>query len=410
MLFASIIQCFAGEIAWQEQPRLEQPRLPGMYAGIFGIARGNDAYVLVSGNNQIFSSKDCIQWTVRSNPLQYEFFVVSYQNGMYAAGGHEGSIIASSDGEKWSVIDSGDPVIDENFSGMTAGKGKFVGVGEMARIFISENGKQWQRVAPELRDSCGGTYLDWIIFENDMFLAVGDVTSKDHESLIVTSRDGITWTKQRSGVKKSLWRVVYGKGLYLASATDMWGERDAKDSTSVIYSKDAVVWERVKGLKEYFNDMTFSGDRFIGVGKKGAYYISEDGRAWAKYTVKGFENRNLGFIYHKKAEKPGEKNMLLAITTNDIPIIAFDSGTATGLVNPPCRFTAFPSLSHATEGAEGSPASYTANAYSISGRRVFAPLRGGMPLRGTMPVSAAAVRLKRNGTTVNARIECTIGK
>jgi hypothetical protein len=405
VLFVSITQCFAGEITWQERPLLEQPRYPGTYPGIFGIARGNDGYVLVSGNNQLFASKDCIQWTAQSNPLQYEFFVVSYQNGLYVAGGHEGAIIASSNGEKWSAVDSGDPVLDENFSGMTAGKGKFIGVGEMARIFISENGKKWQRVAPELRDSCGGMYLDWIIFENDMFLAVGDVTSKDHESLIVTSRDGINWTKQKSGVKKSLWRVVYGKGLYLASATNMWGERDATDSTSVIYSEDAIVWKKVKGLREYFNDMTFTGDYFIGVGKKGAYYISEDGLVWVKYTIKGFENRNLGFIYYKKAEKPEDKNMLLAITTTDIPLIAYEDRTATRFANSSNHF-----LPKTSERAEALHAAYTTNAFSISGRKISSAMRGGIPLSGTIAASGVAVRLIRNETADNARVESNFRK
>jgi hypothetical protein len=410
VLCAVIIQCFAAEIIWQEQPILEQPHFPGEYPGIFGIARGADGYVLVSGNNQLFASKDCIHWAAQSNPLQWEFFVVSYQNGLFVAGGHNGAIITSSNGEKWSVADSGDLVTDENFSGMTTGKGKFVGVGEMARIFISDSGKKWQRVAPELRDSCGGMYLDWVIFENDMFLAVGDVTSKDHESLIVTSPDGINWTKQKSGLKKSLWRVVYGKGLYLASATDMWGEHDAADSTSVIYSQDAIAWKKVKGLREFFNDMTFTGGYFIGVGKKGAYYISGDGLVWEKHTIKGFENRNLGFVYYKKAEKTGDKNMLLTITTTDIPLIAYDDRTATRSANSSFHFTALPSLPNSSGRTQASATAYSTNAYSISGRKIFTAMREGISMSGTMPVSAVTVRSIKNGTTDNARIESNFRK
>jgi hypothetical protein len=129
-----------------------------------------------------------------------------------------------------------------------------------------------------------------------------------------------------------------------------------------------------------------------------------------KHTIKGFEKRNLGFIYYKMADKPGDKNLLLAITTTDIPLIAYIDKTAVRSGDSSPCFTAYPSLTNTSKTLSALHGKYSTNLYSLSGKKKSPAIRGGIPMSGTIPASVVTVRSTTNGTVTHACIESTLRK
>ena len=125
---------------------------------------------------------------------------------------------------------------------------------------------QWTTLADPLdtwhqRNSLSQTNpLNSITYAKGLFVAVG-------EGAIVTSPDGIEWTRRDSGTTPGLGTVVYGRGIFLASdAYSLFRSTDGTNWTSSAWSGQ----EKIEGL-DFANDRFFvlshdlrvNGDRAI---------------------------------------------------------------------------------------------------------------------------------------------------
>ncbi len=81
--------------------------------------------------------------------------------------------------------------------------------------------------------------------------------------------------------------IAYGAGVYVivgGSATSPQG-----DFGTIYFSEDAVSWtDATPSLNSQFNDIVWTGDRFIAVGLDGIVAESTDGRSWQSYWIAGF--------------------------------------------------------------------------------------------------------------------------
>ena len=87
------------------------------------VAYGNDTFVAVGEKGTIVTSRDGVQWTVRSSGLTDVLGDVAFGNGTFVAVG--GSVITSADGVDWSIQNSGVPLPIPIFC-VTYGEGKYV--------------------------------------------------------------------------------------------------------------------------------------------------------------------------------------------------------------------------------------------------------------------------------------------
>jgi len=80
---------------------------------------------------------------------------------------------------------------------------------------------------------------------------------------ILTSRDGVKWTKQVSWTDGLLEGVTYGNGIFVAVGRT--GEGEVRGT--ILTSRDGVKWtERVLGTDGWLNDVTYGNGIFVAVG------------------------------------------------------------------------------------------------------------------------------------------------
>lgn len=71
-----------------------------------------------------------------------DLYSATYGNGVYVAEGVNGVIKISNDADKWTVIDNY-PIW---LKGVVWGKDRFVAIGSLGKVLISEDGKTWSTV------------------------------------------------------------------------------------------------------------------------------------------------------------------------------------------------------------------------------------------------------------------------
>jgi uncharacterized membrane protein len=110
------------------------------------------------------------------------------------------TVSAGGAGTTWTVRNLGDFLF-----GVTYGNGLFVAVGDGGVILTSPDGVSWTR-----RASGTSEWLRGVTYGNGLFVAVG------LGGTILTSPDGVSWTRRTSGTGNPLIGVTYGNGLFVA--------------------------------------------------------------------------------------------------------------------------------------------------------------------------------------------------
>jgi hypothetical protein len=279
--------------------------LPGAPA-ISSVAFGNGRFVAVGAKGKVFSSPDGFEWIEHSaGSTASNLYDVAYGGGIYVAGGvtpYEAIFYRSTNGITWTSHR-----LDDGFlpvSGIAYGNGRFVAARWFdAPILTSEDGIAW---VPEPANT--PYWLEDVKYLNGTFVAVG------RQGLIVTSPDGLTWTRGGFGTR-DLNAVRFGQGQYIAvgefgtvltSSNAMnWVPRSLGyigELTGVVYgngryvtfassgytavSSNAVDWaqNRLDGGWN-FVDCIYTNGLFVLVG--GGIWISTDGLVWTPVTCKG---------------------------------------------------------------------------------------------------------------------------
>ena len=127
--------------------------------------------------------------------------------------------------------------------------------------------------------SCGGNDDDVTSpSSNGLFVTVGD------NGIILTSSDGISWTKRTSGTTKNLYGVTYGDGLIVTVG----------DNGTILTSSDGTTWTNTSTNKRttlrYFSKadtnhlygVTYGDDLFVTVGGNSTILTSSDGTTWTE--------------------------------------------------------------------------------------------------------------------------------
>ena len=135
------------------------------------------------------------------------------------------------------LVKQSDPIIEFNkhltmgsdeLRSITYANGMFVAVGSFSKIVTSTDGITWTK---RLTASINYSYRS-ITYANGMFVAVG--YSPNTSGAVITSTDGITWTKQTSPAKTHFYSIVYANGMFVAVG----------NSGAVITSTDGITWTK----------------------------------------------------------------------------------------------------------------------------------------------------------------------
>lgn len=246
-----------------------------------------------------------IEWTVRSpdvtsNPLQS----VYWTGDGYFAGGNNGTLLASTDGETWEEKDL--PVIVTTAINAFASTGtRLVGVGGfVGSVITSSDGETWTVLPPG--QAANATLMD-VVWTGSQLVVVGG------GGTIQTSPDGETWTSRATGTTTelrsiawtgSLFVVVGGfGGIWTSPDGETWTAQSSGTTTTPYYSivwngtqlvavgngggvlssPDGETWTRYStSTSSQLNGVTWTGTQFVAVGGGGATVTSPDGETWTQ--------------------------------------------------------------------------------------------------------------------------------
>ena len=123
--------------------------------------------------------------------------------------------------------------------------------------------------------SSGLEHYPAVVWTGTQFVAVGGYYPGSGSS-ILTSPDGLTWTKQTTGIIYTLSDVVWTGTQFVAVG----------GHGSILTSPDGVTWtQRSSGTSLSLSGIAWSGTRFIAVGDVGIVLSSTDGITWVSQRI-----------------------------------------------------------------------------------------------------------------------------
>lgn len=318
---------------------------------LYASAYGNNLYAAVGVAGVISTSPDGVTWTARTSGVTTDLRNIAFANGTFVAAGLGGVILSSTDGATWTRRTSG---TTQNLYGAGAIKGAFVVAGDNGTVLTSTDAVTWTPASIENRTSsffgavgadgegllfgrAGEVYTattattykratqgnsdarNAVIYAGGKFVAVGqaiDPLARNAAVVpVVTSSDGVTWTRATANAGFStLNDVTYAQSRYVAvgeagrvfTSTDAvtWTERATGSTTqrlaagasptlfvvagasgSLLTSPDGSTWTaRTSGTTNVLRGATFGNNRYVVVGDNGTVLQSADGTAWTAAT------------------------------------------------------------------------------------------------------------------------------
>jgi len=263
------------------------------------VAYGNGKFVLalVDYPHDVFATAPegpFPAWQV-SDPTPRDSVVsLAFLNGRFVGVGERGRIYLSVDGNSWTQVNT---PTTETLSGVTYGNGTYVAVGYNGGVVYSRasDATSWNPAS-----GTDGESFANVAYGNGTFVAVG--------SAVYTSTDGLTWTRQTSPSNEYIEDVAFGNGYFVAT-----------DGTKIYRSQDGVSWETVTpppsplipNGRIGINRIVWGGNFFLAAGRvadpsyygRGFLYVitSTDGQSWTvqdtPFDVDGIEDVAVGSQY-----------------------------------------------------------------------------------------------------------------
>ncbi len=196
------------------------------------------------------------------------------------------------------------PVPTGNYLGaVTYGNGIFVAVGEGGTILTSPDGVTWTPRASEVTSHPWPydfspfqvrSQLQAVTYGNGTFVVVGE------NGTILTSQDGMTWTKEVSGITCTLYGVTHGNDMFVAVGGNSYRSRDCYCPcyeppcrtccptdrccpAIILTSPDGINWtSKILGPVEFgLTGVTYGNGIFIAFDPLDFIFISRNGVDWS---------------------------------------------------------------------------------------------------------------------------------
>jgi hypothetical protein len=286
------------------------------------VSYGNNLYVTTGQSGIIYTSPDGNTWTKRTSGTTYNQYAVTYANNKFVSVGIYQTIQTSPDGITWTTINTSNSGALEAVT-YDYSESQYVAVGYKVEttlshmspiityydlIMTSSDGKNWvsSTTTPvtfwfngitynnnklvavgRYRNICTatGSIISWITryseygardtlcsvtYGNNLYAAVGD------SGVIITSPDGITWTKRTSGTIMNLTGVAYGNNQFVAVGT----------GGTIISSPDGITWtSNTSGVTTNLWGVTYGNNRFVAVGANETILTFPPANNAVTYTV-----------------------------------------------------------------------------------------------------------------------------
>jgi hypothetical protein len=243
---------------------------------LYDIAWSGTRYVAVGGSG-ITSSADGLIWTTQNPAGSSNLHGVTWSGTQFVAVG-TGGIITSPDGLNWTDQSSGIMTVHSLFGVASSGTGTLVAVGNDGNIPVgvcggpagtvpglvltSPDGVSWTK-----QTSNSTEFLERVVWSGTQFMAMGV------NGAIITSPDAVTWTKQSAGTSGNIMGAVWNGTTFLTVAFEPNG-CGAAGPGLVLISSDGANWNAVAQPASYLYTVAWSGTKYVAAGINGAIFTS----------------------------------------------------------------------------------------------------------------------------------------
>lgn len=219
--------------------------------------------VFASTKAGVFTSTNASSWPA-APILPSGFMDIAYGNGVFCAVGNQ-NLATSTDGQNWTLRTLGTTA---SLRSVAFGNGTFVAVGDSSMAWLSDNGANWRAVPAAQLPS--NAYR--IVFQNGTFRTVGG------GGQIASSVDGSTWTREPISATVPLWDVAFGNGLWVAVG-----------GTGTILHWRGGPWlnNSTRFATNTYLGLAFAGNSFVMVGDGTLIWTSSDGANWVGRNALG---------------------------------------------------------------------------------------------------------------------------
>ena len=265
-------------------------RNPGpVGADLTGAVRVDGKWWIAGNTGNIVTLDSAGQFTPVDFATTQNLTGIGYANGRfivtapYTDGGSRepiGDPWVSNDGFAWTALYTATiEAVSLNY--VTYAGGQWIAPGG-GTVLTSGDGLSWTRqISPVTSGLVGAAY------GNNLYVVVG-VGGK-----IITSPTGVTWTERTSGVTTDLRKVAFNNGTFVAAGL----------SGVILSSADGVTWtRRTSGVTLNLYGAGVIKGSFVVVGDSGTALTSADGIAWAAATL---ENRTSALRFVAGADGEG---------------------------------------------------------------------------------------------------------
>ncbi len=210
------------------------------------IGAAGNGRVIVSNGSDLAISKDGLVWEIHPTPGIW-FATLAFGNGLFVAGSNTGALLTSTNGVDWVVRRAED--FWENFSEICVGEGAFVALSGDG-VFYSETGEQWKEVFDSV-----ATSPQHCVYADGKFLGV------DSDAWLWVSADGKEWQKMTNRLSSTAVKLLHDGTQYLAVHAD---------SAQVSVSPDGNQWTLVRSPSSItVKDAIFVDGKLVMVGRAG---------------------------------------------------------------------------------------------------------------------------------------------
>lgn len=272
----------------------------GKFIGVGGMT---NAIVLVSTNGR--------SWTKIETSITNILRGVSFVGGKFIAVGELGTIITSQDGLSWTNRNS---CVTESLNAVAYGNGLFVAVGDNGSITRSSDGGSW---------TCGTSITNsytGIAFGNNVFVAVGSAAESQMscgEGVVVSSTDGILWTRRTIHTGSIPLDVTFGNGIFVTAGIDFEAEIAGGGCIGGFYTmltaSNGIDWVSITNGPNWRTSIGFGHNVFVSVGSFDII-VFKDAEDWRQtYTASGLFLSGVAFGNGRFVAVGGGKVMLALV-------------------------------------------------------------------------------------------------
>jgi hypothetical protein len=234
------------------------------------VNAGSTLFVAVCAGGKIYTSADPIAttpvWTERTSGSSEDLNVVLFEASNWWVYGNNGAILKSADGANWTNMSVAASAFSSN--GIIINGTTRVYFGANGNIVSTTDGITYtKRVSGTTVNLLSGCY------GNSMFLVVGQ------NGVVLSSPDGVTWTLRTSGSSAQLNRVVYSNSYFAIAGYD----------STILKSADGISW--TNAAVSYsggafpanfdFNSLKYLYGNWYVVGQNSAIVFGSDLSSWS---------------------------------------------------------------------------------------------------------------------------------